>query len=45
MKVLIVMELTREEALKLSEETKEIEAGLRPVLHEFLNRIAEILEQ
>lgn len=43
MKVLIIVGLTREEAKRLLEETKDIEVGLRPLTHELLDRIAEIL--
>lgn len=42
-KVLIVVELSGEEAQRLLEETRDIEVGLRPVLHEILDRVAEIL--
>jgi hypothetical protein len=43
MKVNIFVELSREEALNLLEEVKDIKVGTRPLLHELLDRVAETL--
>lgn len=43
MKVNIFVELSREEALNLLEEVKDIRVGTRPLLHELLDRVAETL--
>ena len=40
---LVIVELTLEEAQRLLGETQDIEVGRRPLLHELLDRIAEIL--
>lgn len=40
---LIIVELTLEEAQMLLEETRDIKVGRRPLLHELLDRIAEVL--
>jgi len=39
----ILVELSQEEALSLLDEAKDIRVGVRPVLHELLDRIAETL--
>jgi len=39
----IVIKLSKEEALALLEEAEDISVGVRPILHELLDRIAEIL--
>jgi len=39
----IVIKLSKEEALALLEEAENISVGVRPILHELLDRIAEIL--
>jgi hypothetical protein len=40
-KAKILVELSREESLSLLEEVKDIEVGVRPILHELLDRVAE----
>ena len=42
-KAKILVELSREESLSLLEEVKDIEVGVRPILHELLDRVAEAL--
>ena len=43
MEVSIVVKLSREEALALLAEAMGIDLGIRPVLHELLDRVAEAL--
>jgi len=44
LKVELTIKLTIEEARRLLEETEDIEVGLKPTLHELLDRVEEALE-
>lgn len=44
MEVKITISLSGSEALALIQETKDVEVGRKPALHELLDRIADIVE-